>query len=535
MMYQDINVLPVQPQAQESSLPIVARSGPTDVSLNEFHPLFVRNGPTLQIDGALGNHDTWGNNLVAYGLHNRFSYSFGQFHYETNGFRENNDQIEDIYNAFVQVAVNPKLSVQAELRRRETEQGDLAMRFDPEVFSPTGRRNVEQDTGRFGIKYGPTRHSTFLGSIFYVDRAGEVSEPASMPGADPSYVLANDTDGYQSEIQYLFRGERVNLIAGGNWYTLDRTDREQIDWTPVFGEPCPSLFFAPEDCERSTNAQSDHKTGYAYVHASLPSPLLWTLGYSYDDVDEEPLRTRVNNPKVGLQWQVTPSLQVRAAYFETIKRVLVVEQTLEPTQVAGFTQVFDDFNGTEARFRGIGFDWKLLNMLFFGAQGGHRDVREPLFFADDIEYAEREVDAFEAYLYWAPHRRWALNATFRYEDLESDGKVSVVPENGRTKSLPLEVRYFDPRGLFGRLGATWVDQSVRYGVDFLEGGEDDFWVVDAALGYRLPKRRGILSLEVHNLFDQSFFYLDDTYRTADPVAPPFIPERTLVGKISLSF
>ena len=51
-------------------------------------------------------------------------------------------------------------------------------------------------------------------------------------------------------------------------------------------------------------------------------------------------------PKVGLQWNITDNLRLRLAWFENVKSALAANQTLEPTQVAGFNQLFDDINGT---------------------------------------------------------------------------------------------------------------------------------------------------------------------------------------------
>ena len=51
---------------------------------------------------------------------------------------------------------------------------------------------------------------------------------------------------------------------------------------------------------------------------------------------------------------------------------------------------------------------------------------------------------------------------------------------------------------------TYVDQEGKFGdpfSGFLEG-DDQFWVVDAAISYRLPKRLGLISLEAKNLFDE---------------------------------
>jgi outer membrane receptor protein involved in Fe transport len=50
------------------------------------------------------------------------------------------------------------------------------------------------------------------------------------------------------------------------------------------------------------------------------------------------------------------------------------------------------------------------------------------------------------------------------------------------------------------------------------------------LGYRLPKRRGLLSLNIENLFDKDFRYQD-----IDPENPSVVPERFAYFRFTLSF
>jgi hypothetical protein len=61
--------------------------------------------------------------------------------------------------------------------------------------------------------------------------------------------------------------------------------------------------------------------------------------------------------------------------------------------------------------------------------------------------------------------------------------------------------------------------------------------VDADVGYRLPKRFGILSLEIRNLFDTSFHYQDRNVQMALPeaVVSQFLPTRMVFGRLTLSF
>jgi hypothetical protein len=105
-----------------------------------------------------------------------------------------------------------------------------------------------------------------------------------------------------------------------------------------------------------------------------------------------------------------------------------------------------------------------------------------------------------------------------------------------TRSVPLSLRYFDPSGLFAAMGVTWVHQTVeRLPTSPLAAGTSEFAPVDAAIGYWLPSRRGQLSLEVRNLFDEEFQYQDMNFQTSQPRSPRFTPERTFFLRLTLSF
>jgi tetratricopeptide (TPR) repeat protein len=134
-LLQPINIDPLQPSIEESDLNIVAGAGPARTTFNEFTPLFERNRLRLVTSMFGGSNDTWGDELVLSGLRDHLSFSLGQFHSDTNGFRENNDTENNFYNIFAQIAVMPGLNLQAEYRRRETEQGDIRLNFDPNDFS----------------------------------------------------------------------------------------------------------------------------------------------------------------------------------------------------------------------------------------------------------------------------------------------------------------------------------------------------------------------------------------------------------------
>jgi hypothetical protein len=60
-------------------------------------------------------------------------------------------------------------------------------------------------------------------------------------------------------------------------------------------------------------------------------------------------------------------------------------------------------------------------------------------------------------------------------------------------------------------------------------------LVDAAIGYRLPNRFGLVSLEARNLLDEDFLFQDLNIQQAEPSNPRFIPDRTIMFRLILNF
>jgi hypothetical protein len=64
----------------------------------------------------------------------------------------------------------------------------------------------------------------------------------------------------------------------------------------------------------------------------------------------------------------------------------------------------------------------------------------------------------------------------------------------------------------------------------VEAKEDRFWVFDASIGYRLPKRLGIITIEAKNLFNEKFNFQD-----TDASNPRIQPKQLIVAKLTLAF
>jgi tetratricopeptide (TPR) repeat protein len=529
-MLQDININPVQPSLAEANISLVARSGPASAAFNEFTPLFERQDTQINAAGVAGNDDTYGGEGVVSMLYDRYSLSAGAFHFETDGWRRNYHVNDNIYNVFGQAAITPELNAQVEFRRRELDRGDLQFNFNPDDLLKNFRDDLDQNIARAGLRYSPAPQSDFLLSFIYSD----LKEKDSNNGIDDGVVFSDqfrvNEKSYQIEGQHIYQIKLFNITTGAAFYDVDSSED----------------FLTIEDGERfpdSNNFNITHPRGYVYGNVRFPDPVLWTIGASYDDYKDdgfgEDLKVDQVNPKFGVQWDITNDVRLRAAVFRTLKPALVNSRTLEPTQVAGFNQFFDDFNATKAWRYGLGIDWRLTDSLFAGAEFTWRDVSEH--FSDrqaDNKFESRDEQLHRGYVYWMPLPQVALSAELIYDDYDPKSgfltEFAGVVEKVETLSVPLGVRYFHPSGLFAGAGATYVDQEVHR----VESDDnDDFVVVDAVVGYRFPKRFGIASLEVNNLFDTGFHYQDDSFRNVrdEPSISRYIPKRTIMGRVTINF
>ena len=527
-MLQPLNLNPLPIELGEANLAIVEDTGPKDIGLNEFTPLFVRNRVALLVGGTAGSNNTRGNEIVVAGLHDRLSYSIGQYRYETDGFRANNDLTHDIYNAFAQLSLSPSLTLQVEGRRRETRFGDLDFRFDPLNFFPNNRRDIDADSARLGVRYSPSSDTNLLVSFIAGNRNDKTHTKIIF---DPDFYatdeVTTDSDSRLAEAQYIKSG-RNNAIFGIGKYNKIGTRRtlyQEFEFDVLAYE------------ERETLARdADHANAYAYANWDGPGKTWWTFGLSHDDFANGQVVRDQYNPKLGVVWMPVPGTTLRAAGFRTLKRSLASNQTLEPTQVTGFNQFFDDPDGTDADRYGIAWDQRLSSTLNTGLETSRRALKVP--FADQTD--DQQEQQARAYLYWTSRSSYTASLNYTYDDFERDQPRRTVPYTLTTRTVPMRVSYFAPSGLFSSLTLTAVQQDVEFiqstGTGFtVVSAREHFATLDWELGYRFLKHGGSVAFLVKNAFDEEFRYQDQNFQSVEKTAPTFLPERTVYLNLMLLF
>jgi len=557
-LLQPINITPVQPQQAETNLRILDRAGPATTSFSEYNPLFARNGVALQAAGVTGSDSTRGDELILSGLANKASVSAGQFHFQTQAPHQDSRQTNDLLNGFVQFALSPRHNVQAEIRYKQIDARNIGQNIDPADEPGDVRQDINETSYRGGYRFSPAPGSDLIASLIYTDRddqlrtktPGPVIPVLTLVSVAPGVFIpqvqltpgtveadfSSKTRAWTSELQYLLRRHGFKLTAGASYYHTDDKIQDTVRLVAQGQNP-------PSASPRGSRFATKDLGAYVYYQVSYPAQLHWTLGMSVDHYDDNRAgkfgHTKLG-PKLGLNWELTDSTVIRAAAFQMLRQPLAVNQTIQPTQVAGFNQFFDDFSGTEAFRYGVGIDHEFSADLLAGVELSFRNLDVPAegrtANGDVFFFEDRDERLARAYVYLTPTERIALRAEFQFEGLSKDPD-SPGPEGFKsidTLQLPFGISYFHPRGLFASATARYVKQDAK---EFAGAGRerfgDSFWLADASVGYRLPKRRGIVSLSVRNLFDQDFRF-QGTDVSGDPRAPLFQQDRSVFLNLSLS-
>ena len=134
-----------------------------------------------------------------------------------------------------------------------------------------------------------------------------------------------------------------------------------------------------------------------------------------------------------------------------------------------------------------------------------------------------------------------MSSEYQFNEFRKGYRVNNIDnENARsvsTHQVLLSLNYFHPSGVFSKFSSTYINQSAEFvnNNNGLDTEQDQFWLFDTSLGYRLPKRIGTISFEVRNLFNNKHFRYQSEWNTSGPQLSNFIPEREFFLKLNLVY
>ncbi|MFT5083599.1 MAG: putative Zn-dependent protease [Lentisphaeria bacterium] len=543
----------------ESGLRVVKGAGPGEVGINEYNSLFVEEGLHAHASVLGGSQGTRAYDWSVNGLAEQVSMSLGQYAYQSDGFRANNDVDYEITNLLVQYQPIVDLGLQVELRRREEARGDIALQFDLDNFSENLRVEDDVDTVRVGANYRPTADSNIL--VSYIEKESDFRRDDSLalgPDALSTSNLTAQSDIQQFEVQYSLNMNKANLIVGAGNISANTELVLEFGFDSPFGT---SLTFENTEVEN----QFDNVYFYSYWPL-LQNNLMITAGASFSDFSKvEELETADGatgvifssvereaefggslDPKVGIEWLISPKLTARGAFLRTVSRSKDTNMGIEPTLIAGFGQVFDEPEGIESELSGVGFDLNVSERISLGVEYGQRDLELPVEFIEDIFEAvevHKQIENEFLQLYYYQSISDSLSISMEYDSASFNSTVlprgdfrTSIPRNIKTETLPINLSYTVTKDISIRLGANFVKQEVLadsfVSPDPINNNEE-FWTLDLSLDYKLPYRIGLITIEGNNLLGTDFSFRDYNFFTTDPRPQKYLPEASFLVKLNI--
>jgi hypothetical protein len=511
----------IQPRLGETDLGLLQLTGPTRATFAEFSPLITGNGFSVGISGGAGTQETYGVETSAAVLQGPVSLALGQFHFETDGFLPNNFVSHDIYALEARAALGPSLNLFTELRHRDSKWGDRVIEFGDEIL-PNRRQGLQSDSARAALHYkaAPGHDLVAVGTWTDVDETVDDLFPSREAPVDIDQDPAQE--GYGLEARYFGRFGRTRATVGGG---LSRVDvDEMFSCSGDCNPDRPGL----ESDELRLPDNFEYRGAFAYVTSEIVDGVEATLGLSFSDFEQSRFFASEVGPKAGIRIALTENLEFRAAYAKTLQRPLILDQTVEPTTIAGFDQFFDDFGGAAAELAAVGVDARPRPNLWIGASAVRRWIDTPVRVLSPPDDTFFEIEGTRettigGYVNATLGDHWALALDARHERFRLEEEESDLPDQVQTTFVPLSLRWFDGSGLFTSLDAAYVRQSITGPFNAPERHDDGF-LLGGSAGYRLANGRGVIALEGRNLLNQDLEIRDQIFNTPRPQGPLYARE-----------
>ncbi len=531
------------------------------ISQHEYSRLFEANHLGIFSSTEYLSRGAWAEHASQYGIVDGLSYSLDANYVTDPGQRANNDfeQLGLSATFKQQFTVADSLFVQAEYNNVKS--GDVAQYYN-NIGNPDFRARERQEPNVFAgwhHEWSPGVHTLLLAArlddtlllsdpegrmlAFREDANGAVI--ASRP-RNEALDYHSDLVAYSAELQQIWQFNPHTIIAGARYQTADANTKVILNQT----EPLPSRPLPYTDATQSIRTDQDRIQVYGYYEWQTCDYLRLIGGLSYDrlhyprNIDTAPItadeatRDQVS-PKAGFIASLPADTFFRGSFTRSLGGVFFDNSIrLEPTQVAGFNQAFRSLipesvigqvPGTSFETWNLGLDHRTKFGMYLDVEGewlnsdANRAIGSfsytgpsfnpatltfPSYTTEHLGYEEKSLITSVNQLLG---RDWSVGAQYRLSQAELSLRNQDVPpaiagavrdETATLHQLSLSANFNHPSGFFAVANSVWFHQS--------NGGyspalaRDDFWQINAFVGYRFHRRVAELTLGLLNITDQDY-------------------------------
>jgi hypothetical protein len=240
------------------------------------------------------------------------------------------------------------------------------------------------------------------------------------------------------------------------------------------------------------------------------------------------------NFRLGLNYFATQEHTIRFLVQRNLNTHYFTTPSLVPPQVAGFPWLINIDEGGMTREIGAAWEaqWtpKTFTVLLIDANRIDNPVYEPYFGANNEILQNRVYWGWKRYLASFSLNQilspsWGL--AFGVGVKKVDPSINTMATELRDFSeldAGATISYLHPSGWQG----FWRNYLIYQ--DVMGRGNHSYYLADFSIGKALRNKRGLISVEINNIFDRRFFYL------REPVAlDAFFPNRRILFRLALYF
>jgi tetratricopeptide (TPR) repeat protein len=243
----------------------------------------------------------------------------------------------------------------------------------------------------------------------------------------------------------------------------------------------------------------------------------------------EPIYNNKWSPRLGINYLVNDTHTLRLALMQHVNShffLPALAPSLVPPEVASFPWQANVEDGSRVREAGASWEAQWNNKAFTVLRLDARRVSHPTFAVGDLGETFRVDDMWKQYA-----ASFTVNRIIgQYFGLTLGGTAKKFDPN---TSWARDFKQYDAftRLVFWHPSGwwTWVNPMLIK-QDLMDRGDNLFGLVNAAVGYEFPGKRGMASLEVDNLLNRHFFFEKEI-----GAFDTFFPVRRIMFKLALYF
>ena len=474
-------------------------------SFNDYTTLFERPRLNGTAEGSYGSFDAARGTLISSGGASR--YAFGtEFTYDrTAGFRPLND-FNLGYTGFslFKYALTPTSDIFFSYSYQQNNRGDPGA--SPLVSDQTDR-NLRVFTRTHVAEIGyhqqlrPGSDVVFLFSGRDIDRLVDdpdfLRRPTGLGPIDVALRRSQRTPNSNLQAAHLLDLEKLRLRYGLDIFEGRSRTRDLLSFEFPSDPPIPVL-----QEFQLTREEIRYRTAFLRADYDLNPSLTLTLGVNYDwanddnRLDDAQNSTSHWNPQGGLLFSPFDQTSFRLVAARVLQTHL--QESLAPVHINGFPLDRNESEMTRTNAYHWAWDQILGSKSFLRTSAFYRDNSTPISDSSGIPDFSGSTYGGEIVFNRFLGDEWTMVTKYSLEHSE------IASSLRRDHQVGLSMFYTHRRGFGFRVREEYFSQDGRFG---LISPQVDVWTTDAELSYEFPGKRGLIALEVKNLFDMRYTFL----------------------------